>query len=119
MKHTIGYILMGVYTVMIILGILFSLDWLTSLSTAIAIISFIFIQQPGKKGSIDEREKFIVHRAASTSYITLITVLVFGSIFNDVVEFLNYVTIEEIFQIVIGIGYMTFVSMYLYYAEKH
>jgi len=118
MKRLLGYTLMGVYTVMIIVGILFSIDSMTSLSTALAIISFILIQQPGKKGVVDEREKFIVHRAASASYMTLITVLVFGSVFNDLIEFLNYVSIEEIFQIIVGLGYMTFVSMYVYYSEK-
>lgn len=118
MKNLLGYVSMGLYVVMLLVGLIFNLDWLTSLSTAVAIITFIAIQQPGKKGVIDEREKYIIHQAGSTSYITLITLLVFGSVFNDVFEFLMYVTIEEIFQILVGVGYMTFVSMYLFYSEK-
>jgi hypothetical protein len=118
-KNTIGYILMGLYVVMIIVGITLSIDWLTSLSTALAILAFIYIQQPGKKGVIDEREHMIINKAGSMSFITLVTVLVFGSIFNDLIDFIQFVTLEEIFQIIIGLGYMTFVSMYVFYSERY
>ena len=117
-KNTIAYILMGIYVVLLIIGILFEISIFTNIGTALAVFTFLYIQQKDKRSPIDEREKFIVERSGSVSFILLITILILGSILNDFIGFLNFVTLEEIFQILIGLGYMTFVSMYVYYSEK-
>lgn len=117
-KNSIAYLLMGLYVVMLILGVLYKMSILTNIGTALAIFTFLFIQQKESKASFDEREKHIVERASSLSFMALITVLLLGSILNDFLGFLNFVSLEEIFQILIGLGFMTFVSMYVYYTEK-
>ena len=118
MKHLMAYILMGIYVVLVIVGIVFDISILTNIGTALAVFSFLYIQQNDKKTPVDEREKFIVERAGSVSFVLLLAILVFGAILNDFIGFLNFVSLEEIFQILIGLGFMTFVSMYVYYAEK-
>jgi len=118
-KIIVAYILMGLYVVILIVGVLFKISILTNIGTALAVFSFLFIQQKESKASYDEREKHIVERASALSFMALITVLVVGSILNDFVDFLIYVSLEEIFQILVGLGFMTFVSMYVYYSEKH
>jgi hypothetical protein len=117
-KNTLAYILMGLYVVILIVGVVFRISILTNIGTALAIFSFLYIQQKESKASYDEREKFIVERASALSFMALTTVLVLGSILNDFVDFLRFVTLEDMFQIIIGLGYMTFVSMYVYYSEK-
>ena len=118
-KIIVAYILMGLYVVILIVGVLFKISILTNIGTALAVFSFLFIQQKESKASYDEREKHIVERASALSFMALITVLVVGSTLNDFVDFLIYVSLEEIFQILVGLGFMTFVSMYVYYSEKH
>ena len=117
-KNTIGYILMGLYVVILIVGVLFKFSILTNIGTALAIFAFLFIQQKESKASYDEREKHIVERASALSFMTLITVLVLGAVLNDFIDFLVYVSLEEMFQIIIGLGFMTFVSMYVYFSER-
>ncbi len=118
MKNLVAFILMGIYVVLVIIGIVFDISILTNLGTALAVFSFIYIQQNDKKSPVDEREKFIIERAGSVSFVLLLAILVFAAILNDFIGFLNFVSLEEIFQILMGLGYMTFVSMYIYYAEK-
>lgn len=117
-KNTIAYIFMGLYVVILIVGVLYKVSILTNIGTALAIFTFLFIQQKESKASYDEREKHIVEKASALSFMTLITVLVLGAVLNDFINFLLYVSLEEIFQIIVGLGFMTFVSMYVYYSEK-
>ena len=116
-KNKLALAIMGVYVVTLIIGVIFQLSVLTLLSTAIAIITAIWIQQT-KGQKIDERETFIVERSASMSYQLLVTTLIFGALTNDFIGFENYVSLSDIFQILIGLGFMTFVSMYVHYSEK-
>ncbi len=118
MKQLMAYILMGVYVVVLIVGIVFDISVLTNIGTALAVFSFLYIQQNDKKAPLDEREKFIVERSGSFSFVLLVAILIIGAILNDFIGFLNFVSLEEIFQILIGLGFMTFVSMYVYYTEK-
>jgi hypothetical protein len=118
-KNTIAYLIMGLYVVLLIVGVIFENLTLTSIATAIAILSFLWIQQGEKNKSPDEREHFIVHRSSSTSFMVLVTLLVLGSVFNDFLDLLTLISFEQLLQVVVGIGYMTFVSMYVYYSEKY
>jgi hypothetical protein len=104
--------------ILLIVGILFDQSLLTSIGTALAIFAFLYTQYKDNKTPFDEREKFIVERAYSVSFLVIISLLLLGSVLNDFIEFLNFVSLEEIFQILIGLGFMTFVSTYTYISVK-
>lgn len=119
MKIKIAYLVMGIYAVLLIVGVVFLQDVLLNLATALAIISAIAIQQNESKKEPDEREKFIVERASSLSYLALLTVILFSYVGNDFIDFTNYLSLEIIFQILIGIGFISFLSMYVFLSEKY
>ncbi|MEI7667416.1 MAG: hypothetical protein WCI62_00285 [Erysipelotrichaceae bacterium] len=119
MKTKIAYLVMGIYSILLIVGLIFTNDFLINSSTAFAIISAIAIQQNETKKEPDEREKFIVDRAASLSYLSVMTIIFLSYVGNEVIGFENYLSFELVFQILIGIGFMTFVSMYVYLMEKY
>lgn len=119
MKTKVAYFVMGIYSILLIVGLIFQYEELLNLSTALAVISAILIQQNESKKEPDEREKFIVDRAASLSYLSVMTIILLGYIGNDIIGFENYISVELIFQVLIGIGFMTFLSMYVYLSEKH
>jgi hypothetical protein len=114
----VAYLLMGLYVILLIVGILFNLSLVTTIASSLAIASFLYIQLKDSRSPHDEREKFILERSSSASFMLLISSLILGAMLNDFVGFLNFVSLEEIFQILIGLGFMTFVSMYVYYSEK-
>ena len=114
----IAYLLMGLYVILLIVGILFNLSLVTTIASSLAIASFLYIQLKDSRSPHDESEKFILERSSSASFMLLIGSLILGAMLNDFIGFLNFVSLEEIFQILIGLGFMTFVSMYVYYSEK-
>jgi hypothetical protein len=118
-KIAISYVLMGLYVILLIVGILFNVSLITTIASSLAIASFLYIQIKDSRSPHDEREKFIVERSSSASFMLLISSLILGAVLNDFIGFLNFVSLEEIFQILIGLGFMTFVSMYVYYSEKN
>ncbi|MBS3991200.1 MAG: hypothetical protein KGZ51_03940 [Erysipelothrix sp.] len=119
MKTKVAYVVMGVYSILLIVGIIFQNGALLNISTALAVVSAIAIQQNESRKEPDEREKFIVDRASTLSYLSLMTVILFGYIGNDILSFDQYLSLELIFQVLIGIGFMTFLSMYVYLSEKY
>ena len=60
MKTKVAYIVMGIYSIMLIVGLIYQNEALLNLSTALAVVSAILIQQNESKKEPDEREKFIV-----------------------------------------------------------
>ena len=118
-KIAISYVLMGLYVILFSVGILFNVSLITTIASSLAIASFLYIQIKDSRSPHDEREKFIVERSSSASFMLLISSLILGAVLNDFIGFLNFVSLEEIFQILIGLGFMTFVSMYVYYSEKN
>ena len=55
MKNLVAFILMGIYVVLVIVGIVFDISILTNIGTALAVFSFLYIQQNDKKTPVDER----------------------------------------------------------------
>ncbi len=119
MKRTLAYILMGIYSSMLIIGLIYNSDAILALSTALAIFTGLWIQLHEKGKSPDERENYIVQRASATSYLVLLTVILLGYIGADAFNILTYLSVSSIFQVLIGFAFMSFVSMYVHYSEKY
>lgn len=118
MKKHINLVLMGLYVVTLIIGLIFSSSILTNISTAFAVFTFLFVQNQEQNKPIDEREKLIVERASSISFQILLSLLVVFSVVTDFFDVLAYVTLPNFLSILMGLGFMTFVSMYEYYKQK-
>ena len=118
MKKQINLILMGLYVVTLIVGLIYESSILTNISTAFAVFTFLFVQDQELKKPIDEREKLIVERASSISFQILLSLLVVFSVATDFFDVLLYVTLPNFLSILVGLGFMTFVSMYEYYKQK-
>jgi hypothetical protein len=119
MKTRVAYLVMGIYSVLLVVGLIYQVEGLLNISTALAVISAIAIQQKESKKEPDEREKFIVDRAASLSYQSVMIIILLSYVGNDWIGFENYISMELVFQVLIGIGFMTFLSMYVYLSEKY
>lgn len=118
MYRVTNLVLMGLYAVTLIIGIVFSTSILTNISTALAIFTFIFVQNQEQRKTPDEREKLIIERASSISFQIILSLLLVLSVAADFFDFLAYVKLYEFLSIFAGLGFMTFVSMYEYYQVK-
>ena len=47
------------------------------------------------------------------------TIILFSYVGNDIISFDQYLSLELVFQVLIGIGFMTFLSMNVYLSEKY
>jgi hypothetical protein len=118
MKKHINLILMGLYVITLITGLIFSASILTNVSTALAIFTFLVVQNQDKHKPLDEREKLIVERASSVSFQILLGLLIVFSVATDFFDVLQYITLPNFLSVIMGFGFMTFVSMYDYYTKK-
>lgn len=118
MYRTINLVLMGLYAVTLIIGLIFSTSILTNISTALAIFTFLFVQNQEQNKTPDEREKLVVERSSSVSFQILLSLLIVFSVATDFFDVLEFVTLPEFLSILMGLGFMTFVSMYEYYRIK-
>jgi hypothetical protein len=118
MKKHVNFILMGLYVVTLIIGFIYDSSILTNVSTALAVFTFLFVQIQDSNKPMDEREKLIVERASSISFQILLALLVVFSVATDFFDVLEFVTLPNFLSILMGLGFMTFVSMYEYYKEK-
>jgi hypothetical protein len=117
-KH-INLILMGLYTVTLIIGLIYNASILTNVSTALAVFTFLFVQNQDVNKPIDEREKLIIERASSISFQIVLALLVVFSVVTDFFDILEFITLPNFLSILMGLGFMTFVSMYEYYKQKY
>lgn len=118
MKKHINLILMGLYVVTLLVGLIYSSSILTNVSTALAVFIFLFVQNQEHSKPLDEREKLIVERASSLSFQILLSLLVVFSVAADFFNILEYITLANFLSVIMGLGFMTFVSMYEYYKQK-
>jgi len=120
MKRTINLALMGLYVVTLLIGIIFSTSILTNVSTSLAIFTFLYVQNQERSKPLDEREKLIVERASSISFQVLLTLLIVLSVTTEFYAVLELWSLElpEFLSILMGLGFMTFVSFYEYYQER-
>ena len=118
MKRPINLVLMGFYVVLLLVGLIFSMTSLIYLSTVVAIFTFLLVQSQERSKAPDEREKLIVERASSISFQALLGLLIALSVAVDVIDVLDFVTLSGFVNILLGFGFMTFVSMYEHYQTK-
>lgn len=118
MKKQINLILMGFYVITLIVGLIFSSSILTNVSTATAIFIFLFVQNQEHSKPLDERQKLIVERASSVSFQILLGLLIIFSVATDFFDILQFITLSNFLSVLMGLGFMTFVSMYEYYKQK-
>jgi hypothetical protein len=55
----VAYVLMGLYVILLIIGIVFNLSLITTIASSLAVASFLYIQIKDSRTSRDEREKII------------------------------------------------------------
>jgi hypothetical protein len=118
MNKPINLVLMGLYVVLLIVGLIFSMSTLIYLSTVVAIFTFLLVQNQERNKTPDEREKLIVERASSISFQMLLGLLIVLSVAVDFINVLDFVSLSGFVNVLMGLGFMTFVSMYDYYQTK-
>lgn len=111
-KYTI--LIMIVYVLLLIFGIIYGNNLLLNLSTALAVFSSGVIQYSDSKKSQDEREKFINERAQSKAFIVMMAVILFSYFGSDAFDLIKNVSSALIFEVLFGIGFMSFTTMYIY-----
>ena len=118
MNKPINFVLMGLYVVLLLVGLIFSMPTLIYLSTVVAIFTFLLVQNQERSKAPDEREKLIVERASSISFQALLGLLILLSVAVDFIDVLEFVTLSGFVNVLMGLGFMTFVSMYEHYQIK-
>lgn len=118
MKKHINLVLMGLYVITLLIGLIFSESILTNISTALAVFTFLFVQNQEHNKTIDEREKLIIERSSSVSFQILLSLLIVFSVATDFFDLLQFITLPNFLSVLMGLGFMTFVSMYEYYKQK-
>jgi hypothetical protein len=81
-------------------------------------LSFLFVQNQEHSKPLDERQKLIVERASSVSFQILLGLLIIFSVAADFFDILQFITLSNFLSVLMGLGFMTFVSMYEYYKQK-
>ena len=115
MNKPINFVLMGLYVVLVLVGLIFSMPTVIYLSTVVAIFTFLLVQNQERGKTPDEREKLIVERASSISFQALLGVLIILSVAVDFINVLEFVSLSGFINVLMGLGFMTFVSMFEYY----
>lgn len=115
MNRSFNFGLMGFYVVLLLVGLIFSMPTLIYLSTVVAIFTFLLVQNQERSKAPDEREKLIVERASSISFQALLGLLILLTVMVDFVDVLEFVTLSGFVNVLMGLGVMTFVSMFEYY----
>lgn len=118
MKKHINLFLMALYVITLTIGLTYSSSILTNVSTAVAIFTFLVVQNQDKNKPLDEREKLIVERASSLSFQILLGLLIIFSVATEHINVLQYITLPNFLSVIMGFGFMTFVSMYDVYTKK-
>jgi hypothetical protein len=117
-RKTIEMLLLGLYSVLLVVGLVFANTTLSLLANVVAIFTFILVQQnPG--GKVDERDKYIVSKAASLSFQILLAVLIVLDIAHDFVDITTLLSVDTLLTVLVGLGFITYASNHIYYKELH
>ena len=117
-RKNIEIVLLGLYAVLLIVGLIFSNTILSLLANAVAIFTFIFVQQnPG--GKVDERDKYIVSKASSLSFQILLAVLIVLDITHDFVDITTLISVDILLTVLVGLGFITYASNHIYFKQVH
>ena len=118
MKKRINWMLMGLYLLSLVTGLILTEAIFIYISTALAAFTFLYVQNQESSKSLDEREKLIVERAASLAFQILIAILIVFSIGSDFIDVLEFISLPNLLSVLMGLGFMVFVSTYEYYQTK-
>lgn len=111
--------IMVVYLVLLILGLTYQIDSVLKFTTALAVLSSGSMQYSESRKTQDEREMFINERAQSKAFIVVMTIVLLSYIGSDAFGFVRNFTPALAFEVLFGIGFMSYTSMYLYLSRKY
>lgn len=119
MKTKYSVLILTSYALILMIGLIYDNEILLKQSTLLAIISSGFMQYSESKKTQDEREKFINERAQSKAFIILMAVILVCYFINDIYGFISGYKPALIFEVLFGVGFMSYTSMYIYLSRKY
>ena len=111
-------LIMSIYLLLLVLGLIYQIDIILQLSTALAVLSSGFMQYSESKKTQDEREMFINERAQSKAFLVVMGLVLLSYIGSDSFSFLSKYNPALILEILFGIGFMSYSIMYIYLSHK-
>lgn len=112
-------LIMGKYLLLLVFGLIYHLDIILQLSTALAVLSSGFMQYSETKKTKDVREMFINERAQSKAFLVVMGLVLLSYIGSDSFSFLSNFDPALILEILFGIGFMFYSTMYIYLSHKY
>ena len=119
MRTKIIVLIMGIYLLLLVFGLIYHLDIILQLSTALAVLSSGFMQYSETKKTKDVREMFINERAQSKAFLVVMGLVLLSYIGSDSFSFLSNFDPALILEILFGIGFMFYSTMYIYLSHKY
>ena len=119
MKIKYSVLILIIYALLLIIGLIYRYDLILKLSTALAVFSSGAMQYSESKKTQDEREKFIHERAQSNAFISVMFVILMSYFASDTYTIINNFRPVMIFEVLFGIGFMTYTAMYIYLSKKY
>lgn len=119
MKIKYSVLIMIIYALLLIIGLIYRYDLILKLSTVLAVFSSGAMQYSESKKTQDEREKFIHERAQSNAFISVMFVILMSYLASDTYTIINNFRPVMIFEVLFGIGFMTYTAMYIYLSKKY
>lgn len=111
-------LIMGIYLILLVFGLIYHVDIILQLSSALAVLSSVFMQYSESKKTQDEREMFIIERAQSKAFLVVMGLILIRFIGSDSFSFLSNYDPALILEILFGIGFMSYSTMYIYLSYK-
>ena len=112
-------LIMSIYLLLLVLGLVYQIDIILQFSTALAVLSSGFMQYGESKKTQDEREMFINERAQSKAFLVVMGLVLLSYIGSDSFSFLSNFDPALILEILFGIGFMSYSTMYIYLSRKY
>jgi hypothetical protein len=112
-------LIMSIYLLLLVLGLIYQIDIILQFSTALAVLSSGFMQYSESKKTQDEREMFINERAQSKAFLVVMGIVLLSYVGSDSFRFLSNFDPALILEILFGIGFMSYSTMYIYLSRKY
>jgi hypothetical protein len=112
-------LIMSIYLLLLVLGLIYQIDIILQFSTALAVLSSGFMQYGESKKTQDEREMFINERAQSKAFLVVMGIVLLSYVGSDSFRFLSNFDPALILEILFGIGFMSYSTMYIYLSRKY
>lgn len=112
-------LIMSIYILLLVFGLIYQIDIILQFSTALAVLSSGFMQYSESKKTQDEREMFINERAQSKAFLIVMGIILLSYIGSDSFRFLSNFEPALILEILFGIGFMSYSTMYIYLSREY